>query len=269
MLLQSEGTGGHTILTRRTLIPLAVVALAASLQAQESATSSRLQRLLAHLGEEASALNRTLPSFTCLQTASSDELRESRHEQPAKVLRHVEFTANLRVRRVADGNLVESAEFLTVNGKPFDANGFTMPAYAQGGFLQAVSYFLPDQQHCYVYTLTGDRVDFTAAPDAAADSRCRSAGTTGFALLDDEGHLKHIERTVSAYGVAVYHLIPYAAVDMVPVTLNGVTYPLSSHLVSQRPNGRSLDRFESSYTNCRLFTATVTIGPATSVPPTP
>ncbi|QMV18735.1 hypothetical protein GOB94_08605 [Granulicella sp. 5B5] len=243
--------------------------LAAWLHAQQPASGDRLADVLVHLGAQATALDRSLPSFTCLQKANSDELREGRHDQPAKVLRHVEFTANLRVRRLADGKLAESAEFLTVNGKPFDANGFTMPAYAQGGFLQAVSYFLPDQQRCYVYTLAGNRVDFTAAPNAAADSHCRSAGTTGFALLDDDGNLKHIERNVSAYGAAVYHLIPHAEVDMVPVTLNGVTYPLSSHLVSERPNGRFLDRFESRYTGCKLFTATVIIGPVTSMPEVP
>lgn len=246
------------------LISLALAALAGPLRAQQTPEHG-VAGVLKHLGDEATALDRSMPSFTCLQTASSDELSPRKDGQP-KVVRHVEFTANLRVRRRADGKLNESAEFLTVNGRPFDANGFTMPAYAQGGFLQAVSYFLPNQQSCYVYKLDGDRVEFRAAPHAAEDSHCRSAGTTGFALLDAEGNLRHIERNVAAYGVTTYHLIPYAAVDLAPVLLNGAKYPLSTHLVSERPNGHSIDRFESNYTDCKLFTATVTIGPATEPP---
>ncbi len=218
--------------------------------------------MLAHLGEQAATLDRSLPSFTCLQTATSEELEPAKHEQPPKVLRHVEFTANLRVRRTPDGKLVESAEFLTVNGRPYTTGGFTMPAYAQGGFLQALSYFLPGQQSCYVYNLDGNRVDFEAAPHAAADANCRSAGTRGFALLDGDGNIQHIERRVSPAGVYAYHLIQFAAVDLVPVTLNGVSYQLSSHLSSERPNGRAIDRFESTYADCRLFSATVTLGPA-------
>ena len=231
--------------------------------------ATQLAAVLAHLGEQAATLDRSLPSFTCLQAATSEELEPAKHDQPPKVVRHVEFTANLRVRRAPDGKLVESAEFLTVNGHPYTTGGFTMPAYAQGGFLQALSYFLPGQQSCYVYSLNGNRVDFEAAPHAAVDANCRSAGTHGFALLDGEGNIQHIERHVSPAGVFAYHLIPFATVDLVPVTLNGISYQLSSHLVSERPNGHAIDRFDSTYANCKLFTATVTIGPATDVPDAP
>lgn len=218
---------------------------------------------LVRLGEQAASLDRSLPSFSCLQSAVSEELRPGKHGQPTQVVRHVEFTANLRVRRRADGKLNESAEFLTVDGQPLTASGFTMPAYAQGGFLQAISYFLPEQQHCYVYTQGAGRIDFAAAPHADEDTTCRSAGTTGFALLDEAGGIRHIERRVAAYGVNTYHIIPFAEVDLAPVTLNGAVYPLSRHLVSERANGRFTDRFESTYADCRLFAATVTIGPAT------
>lgn len=221
-----------------------------------------LAAVLARLGEQAAALERSLPSFSCQQSAVSEELRAGRHGQSPQVVRHVEFTANLRVRRHADGKLAESAEFLTVNGLPLTANGFTMPAYAEGGFLQALHYFLPDLQHCYVYALSEGRIDFTAAPHAAEDPACRSAGTTGFALLNADNDVEHVERRVSAYGVNAYKIIPYAAVDLTSVTLNGAVYRLSSHLVTERGNGRFTDRFESTYADCKLFTATVTIGPA-------
>ncbi|HEX4383226.1 MAG TPA: hypothetical protein VH083_09765, partial [Myxococcales bacterium] len=61
-------------LPRRTLIPLAVAVLAASLHAQQPAPGARLADVLAHLGAQATALDRSLPSFNCLQKANSDEL---------------------------------------------------------------------------------------------------------------------------------------------------------------------------------------------------
>jgi hypothetical protein len=225
-----------------------------------------VESALAKLGDEAVALDRSLPSFQCLQAASSEEVERGRHGQDGKVLRRVEFTANLRVRRGDDGKLAESAEFLTVDGRPYSANGLAMPAYARGGFLQPMSYFLPDQQHCYIYALHGNRIDFEAAHGAAKMADCRSAGTRGFALLDGAGEVTHIERRVGSEGVAAYGLIPFAAVELTPVALHGQSYQLSSALTSERPNGRLVDRFEARYTGCRLFTATVTIGPAAETP---
>jgi hypothetical protein len=234
---------------------------AVSLHAQENLAS-----VLARLGEQAEKIERSLPSFACQQSATSDELRPGKHGTPDKVLRHAEFTANLRVVRGADGALVESAEFLTVNGQPFSTQGFVMPAYSQGGFRQSMSYFLPGQQPCYRYTLTPGRLDFEGAPGSAEREGCRSAGTHGFVLLDAEGNITHLERRVSVQGVALYHLVPFASLELAPVTLNGESFRLSSHLVSDRQNGPFLDRFETTYTNCRLFAATVTIGPASETP---
>jgi hypothetical protein len=236
-----------------------MLALVATTHAQQPT----LETLLARLGEQAAAFDHSLPSFSCLQTASSDELLTTKKNAPPKVLRHVTFTANLRVRRGTDGQLAESAEFLTVDGKPFTGGGFTMPAYAQGGFRQALAYFLPRQQPCYRYTLTPGHIDFEGAPDAAKLPGCRSAGVRGFVTLDANGNLQHLERRVSAQGTALYQLVPFAQIDLAPVTLNDIPYQLSSHLVSERPNGHFLDRFESTYTNCHLFAATITIGPAT------
>jgi hypothetical protein len=244
------------------VIPITLLAVAGLGHAQQPT----LETLLARLGEQAAAFDRSLPNFSCLQTASSDELLPGKKNEPPRVLRHVTFTANLRVRRGADGQLTEAAEFLTVNGQPFTGGGFTMPAYAQGGFRQALAYFLPGQQACYRYTLSTDRIDFEGGPDAAKLPGCRSVGVRGFVTLDPTGNILHLERRVTAQGTALYALIPFAQVDLAPVTLNDVTYQLSSHMVSERPNGKFLDRFESTYTNCKLFTASVTLGPASDAP---
>jgi hypothetical protein len=239
--------------------------LTAFSDAKLHAQQNDLASILARLGEQAEKIERSLPSFACQQSATSEELRPEKHGAP-KVLRHAEFTANLRVVRGGDGALVESAEFLTVDRQPFTSQGFVMPAYSQGGFRQAMSYFLPAQQPCYRYMLTPGRLEFEGAPGSAERDGCRSAGTRGFVLLDSEGNITHLERRVSVQGVTLYHLVPSASLELVPVTLNGETYRLSSHLVSERQNGPFLDRFETSYTNCRLFAATVTIGPAGETP---
>jgi hypothetical protein len=252
------------------LMSMALFALSGAMHGQDPSAQAAqpvtLTAILARLGEQAAALERSMPSFTCLQTASSDELLPARKNSPEKVLRHVTFTANVRVRRGPDGQLTESAEFLTINGQPFTGGGFTMPAYAQGGFRQALAYFLPSQQVCFRYKLAPDRIEFEGAPDAAKIPGCRSAGTRGFATLDADGDITHLERRVSQQGTLAYALIPFAALDLAPVTLKDVTYRLSSHLLSERQNGHSLDRFEASYTGCKLFTATVTIGPAADMP---
>jgi hypothetical protein len=248
------------------LILFAVIKTMCAQQAAPGIQPVTLETLLARLGEQAAALERSMPGFTCLQTASSDELLPGKKNTEPKVTRHVTFTANVRVRRGPDGQLAESAEFLTVNGQPFTGGGFTMPAYAQGGFRQALAYFLPSQQVCFRYKLSAGRIEFEGPPDAAKIPGCRSAGTHGFAALDDEGNLLHLERRVSLQGTLAYALIPFAELDLAPVTLKDVTYRLSSHLLSERQNGRFLDRFESTYTGCKLFTATVTIGPAANVP---
>jgi hypothetical protein len=232
---------------------------AASLHAQQN----DLATVLARLGEQAERIEQSLPSFACQQSAASDEVRKG------KVQRHVEFTANLRVVRDGVGVLTESAEFLTVNGQPFTTQGFSMPAYSQGGFRQAMTYFLPDQQACYRYTLSPGRLEFEGAPGSATRSGCRSAGTRGFALLDANGDITHLERRANVQGVIAYHLVPFAAVDLVPVVLKGETFRLSSHLVSERQNGPFVDRFETTYSHCRLFAATVTIGPASETTPEP
>ncbi len=218
-----------------------------------------LKSLLIRLGDEARSLEQSLPSFGCTETAISQELRKD------KVIRRVDFTALLRVRRAADGTLSESTEYATVNGKAFTGGGFTMPAYSEGGFRHALGYFAPQQQPCYRYTLTPGRINFETAPGPLLPT-CRSAGTKGFALLDADGDVTHVERHVTGEAATAFHLSPFASIDLAPVTLNGTTYRLSHHLIAERPNGKSLDRFEADYTGCRLYTSTVTIGPTTDVP---
>ncbi len=73
--------------------------------------------------------------------------------------------------------------------------------------------------------------------------------------------LTHIERTVSANATRDLRLVPFAAIDFAPVELNGEVFRLSSHLVTEFPEGDSKGRFEATYSDCKLFKATSTILP--------
>jgi hypothetical protein len=233
--------------------------LISSLAAAQQPTppSPELTQDLQHLGAAAAALSHSLPSFTCRETVVSQRLHGKRIEQQAN------FIASLRVNRAADGSLSESYTPLTLNGQPFTGNSFTIPAYVGGGFDRAMLYFSPTLQPCFHYQLSPHRIDFQSAPGPT----CKNAGMHGFAFLDTDGNVTHLERTVPP-GTARYRgLADFAAFDFADVNLNGHTYRLSRHLLAKIKEGRTTGRFEATYTDCHLFSATVTIGPSTAIPP--
>jgi hypothetical protein len=239
------------------------MAACSRLLAAQQATApppTTLESTLQRLGEQAVLLQRSLPSLTCMESVVSQEFRHK------MVVRSVDFTASLRAVRDGDGEIRESYEFKTVRGQPFTTGGFVMPTYVTGGFSRALRYFSPDQQPCYRYTLKGSRIDFETAPQTP--EACRTRGTSGFALLDGQGNITHLERRVATRYSEEYHQVPFAALDLTPLTLNGVTYLMTRHLFAEQPEGGATDRFEADYTDCKLFTATVTIGPAVETPDT-
>ena len=129
-------------------------------------------------------------------------------------------------------------------------------------------YFLPNHQPCYRYSLSPGRIDFKTAPGTASNSTCQNQGMRGFALLDAAGNVTHLERRVSPKAAMELRFANFAAFDFANVDLDGRIYRLSHHLLAEIPQGRTIGRFEATYTGCHLYTATVTIGPATQVPPT-
>jgi len=240
---------------------ICIVSPSGLLAAQQPGQPSPLESALQRLGEQAVLLQRSLPSLTCMESVVSQEFRHN------MVARSVDFTAQLRAVRDNDGEIRESYEFKTLRGQPFTASGFVMPIYVTGGFTRALRYFAPDQQACYRYKIKGNRIDFETAPDAP--EACHTRSTAGFALLDEHGGITHLERRLADRYAVEYHQVPFAALELTPLTLNGVTYPMTRHLYAEEPNNGSIDRFEAEYTDCKLFTATVTIGPAVEAPDTP
>jgi hypothetical protein len=232
---------------------------AAIAHGQVSEKQAELQRTLAKLGEAAVELERSLPSFTCEESVVSQELRGE------KVKRSLSFTAMLRAQRQPDGRLAESFQVTSVNGKPFTEGNIKTPVMASGGFDEALRYFHPDQSRCYDFQLSSGRIDFKTIPDGLAHG-CKETGMVGFARLDDQGNVTYLERTVPMETARVTRLATFASVSFAPVTMGEKTYRLSSHLLAEVPQGKSLGRFNATYSNCRLFKSTVTIGPAEVMP---
>jgi hypothetical protein len=216
-----------------------------------------LQQELERLGTAEDTLEHSLPSFSCQEIGVSQWLVGS------KMKERDEFTATLRSRRGADGTQAETYVPTVVNGRPFSGGNFSILFYVAGGFDRAMRYFAPVRQVCYRYSLAPGRIEFETAPDAASHAQCPNEGLHGFALLDGEGDVSHLERTVSAKAAQMQHLAPFAAIDFAAIDLNGHTFRLSSHMFSELSQGRTRVTFDATYTDCRLFTTTVTIGPAT------
>jgi hypothetical protein len=248
-------------------IPMALV-LAATLWLalpspgqQSGAEDTVLQRELQRLGVAAEALDRSLPSLTCQESAVSERLVRG------KVKQHVAFVASMRAVRVPGGHLHETFTMTTLNGKPHSGGNTPFPFYTSGGFDAAMVYFMPAHQACYRYSLSQGRIDFETSPDFASHYQCRNDGVRGFALMDAAGNGTHMERTVPLEVAHDLHLVPFAAIDFAPVELKGQVYRLPQHMLSEYPEDDSTGRFETFYSGCRLFSVSVTIGPPTEVNP--
>ena len=228
--------------------------------AQQKATtaySPELQQYLQRIGAAASAQILSMPSFTCDETAVSQVIRDH------KIVRSVALSGIIRTIRKPDGRMVETNDYKHDHILLFIPK--IPPIFVSGGFATALAYFLPAAQDCYRYSLSPGRIDFETRTDPA--HACAQRGTKGFALLSPDGNISHIERTIPPDVANPLKLAIFAAIDLAPVELGGNTYQLSHHMVAEMPLHDATGHFEATYTNCHLFTATVTLGPATEVPP--
>jgi hypothetical protein len=230
-------------------------------QPQPDAYSPELQRDLLRLGSDAEDLIQSTPSFTCDETATSHALRDQ------KILRSVSLSGTVRTIRKPDGRMVETYDYKREHIL-FLISKFP-PLFVSGGFDTALSYFLPSAQACYRYSYSPGRIDFETRTGQVSGHICREQGLKGFALLDATGEITHIERSIPPDVAKPLKDVPFAAVDIAPVTLNGRVYQLSQHMVATQPlESNATGRFEATYTNCHLFTSTVTIGPSSEIPST-
>lgn len=220
------------------------------------------------MGAAANALLVALPSFTCDETAVSEAVRDG------KVLRSMNLSGVVRAVRQKNGRLVETNQIksqhmlLVIPKLP--------PLFVSGGFAEVLGYFQPGAQACYRYSvsaLTPRRIDFIAraefpgGPSSPTALQCKDHGVKGYALLDAQGNISHLERSVPPEIAKSLKLASFASIDLAPVDLNGRTYQLSHHMVAEMPlSGGATGRFDATYTHCHQFAATVTLGASAEVP---
>lgn len=220
-----------------------------------------LKQALQRIGAIANDLLQSMPSFTCDEAATSQAIRDH------KVLRSVSLSGTVRTIRKPDGRMVETYDYKREHILFFIPK--FPPLFVRGGFDSALFYFLPVAQPCYRYSLSPGRIDFETRTGPVPGHICQEQGLKGFALLSADGNITHIERTIPQDVAKPLKLTPFAAIDLAPIILNGRTYQLSHHMVAEMPvdEDKVMGHFEATYTNCHLFTATVTLGPATELPP--
>jgi hypothetical protein len=225
-------------------------------QGQSGSESAELRTELKKLAGVAQMLRDDLPSFTCQETAKSQLLKKN------KVKQQVQIVGEVRVQRVEERRLQEELKIAQVNGKPFAGGSVKAPVMVQGGFGESLFFFLPEIQPCFDFTLTGARLEFATRPGMLGQPGCDVAGTLrGFALLDGEGNIVHMEREVPPEIASQFHLVDANTIDFVYMELGGRAYPLSAKMTADVRGDGEVKHFEAAYSGCHLFTATVTILP--------
>jgi hypothetical protein len=233
---------------------LATACAAGSLNAHGQ--EARLATVLERAAAASDAQKQSLPSFECREDVVSQHVHKGKVDEEGRMV------ARLRVQKDPTGRLNESFEPV---GDP-GARG-ALPFYVTGGFGLALEYVTREHQPCYSYELKGDRLEFRAKPHSeVAVFGCKNPdGIVGEALVDASGDIVHIERHVPARQAERTGFVPFAAIDVGTVELNGREFRMSTHISAVSDEGKTHGAFQATYSNCHLFGATITIHPGEPV----
>ncbi len=227
----------------------------------QTASNATLQARLARLAAASEDLQKHLPSFACKESLISQELRGS------KVKREVRASGELRVLRDGTGKPAEHFMAAQRNGQTITPDRLRAPIYVSGGFANVLDYFKADMQGCFRYSVSGNRIDFESSPDVHTALCDHHSDTRGFALFDGDNDITHLERTVPYEIARQRNAVPYASIDLSRVELGGSSFLLSTHVIAEIPIRKDNLRWEANYSECRLFSVSVTIGPAIPADP--
>jgi len=238
-----------------------LLACAAAAHGQAAATADGLQGKLAKLAAASEDLEEHLPSFACKETLVSRELRGK------KVKTEVRAAGELRVMRDPTGKLNERFEASEMNGRPITPDNLRLPMFVSGGFRNALDFLRADLQMCFRFSIAGNRLNFDSGTEAATPECAKHTETRGFALLSSDGDIVHMERQVPVELAQQRNAVPFGSIDLNRTDLGGKSFLLSTHVRAEIPKGKSTYRWEATYSDCRLYSVSVTIGPATLVDP--
>jgi hypothetical protein len=236
--------------------------------------SPALDQILTRVEANTEQYKASVPSFLCDEHITSQELHDGKLKHETTV------DAVFRVTRSAaqTGNLSESREVKSIDGKPSTNAKLSMPISFSGGFSGALDKFLSaDHRKCFDYEPDSTAASpagtaaftFVASKATASDPACASIqpGTTGRFVVDSAAlHVTHIERTVPQPVGKDHAVLGTAAVDFAPVNLSGKSFWLPvtiSASTTETPKTNAFC-FTAHYSNYHRFAASSTILPATS-----
>ena len=239
----------------RKLVALACgLSIGAAAHAQAGPSADPLQARLQKLAVAAGDLQKHLPNFACKETLVSQEIRGG------KVKTQAQAAGDLRVERDKDGKPVEQFQPTQMNGRPVGPGPLKFPIYVSGGFKNDLDIFQGELQSCFLFKLSGNRLDFESSPDATTPGCKDHSDMHGFALLSGDD-ITHLERRVAEDAARGRNAVPFGSIDLSRVGLGDSSFLLSTHVIAELPKGKSTYRWEATYSECRLFQVKSTVQP--------
>ncbi len=221
--------------------------------------------VLRSLAEQTKEYQRSIPNFTC------NEVVTTKVKKGDKVLRRIEFQADIRVQRKEDKSLNETFWITSYMGKLTPNGGkFEVPVYMEGGLGHGLpTFFAEKYQPCYDYRLDGNRINFRTRPGRSAECH-EKVDTTGFGLMDSDGKLLYGEIKRPPEEADHEREVSLARIDYSDVRLNNRVFRMPTHVYGEEVRGGKLGTFDAYYTSCKLFAAKTTIRPGDGTdPPAP
>ena len=245
---------------RKLLVVACLLSPGATARGQAASATRATQMKLNKIAVAAENLEKHLPSFACKETLISQEI------SGGKVKRLVQAVGELRVQRDRDGKLGEHFQATQRNGQPVTPGPLRLPIFVSGGFKNALDLFRTKMQSCFDFVATGNRIDFESSREAYGSDCKDQSAIKGFAFLNDVGDVAHVERRIPQDVAQRRNAVPFGSIDLNRVELGDTSFLLATHVITETPKGKSVYRWEATYSECRLFSTSVKIGPATATP---
>ncbi len=234
--------------------------------AQTPASDPEVAALLRQLYAYARHYRDTLPSLSCDESITSQSVKNG------KVRKEVRIESSLRETRAdpsAANPFEERHQFKSIDGKPPKPH-VNIPYFVEGGFANAVGFTKEESAGCYTYQLSHEpdgvrRLELTALPErgiVACDDVIKTYRKT--VLIDAEGRITHVERSMSPEDAHNRREVDFAAMDYGPQPLGDETVWLPTRMTSHDANDQG--RMTAVYSNYHRYTATSKV--LSAAPPT-
>ncbi len=221
-----------------------------------------LETLLPKLYDNGQSYRATLPSLTCDESITSQEVRNGKIRKEMKI----ESTLTEVRDRPEPNPFTEHHAFKTVDGLP-PKHVTKLPFLVQGGFANGLGFALPSTRECFDFHLDSQdsgktlRLELDLKPGIDIPA-CKTVpeGTRKIVLVDAAtNRITHVERTVSARASKGRNEVYFMAIDYGPQKLGDETFWLPVKLFAHDPNDEG--RMAVTYSNFHRFTGQLKVLP--------